>query len=393
MKKFIHVIFTSGEWKYYHRREFAKAIGKNYEPWSYAVAVQYPVSLLLNIFFKFKQRLLPFLKGEEKPKKISENLILFTPFILFHYKLWAKSKFFAYIDSYLLSIQLKRFIKLNFGSDLKIFVWTYIPQQIDLLKFIKYDYIIYDMYDDNEKNYDGSKNDKMVALNRRLVSNSILTLCNAHSVIDTISKYSDNAIFVPSAINIDFYKNSESSLETSLDKVDTKIIGYLGNIRDWIDFTLLEEILNYFKNFKVVLLGGVERNVVDILENLKKHDNLIHINHVQQNLTPNYVKKFSVGIIPFKINEFTKSVLPYKFYEYIASEIPIVTTALPELEIYTKVCGFSKNNNEFLENIKAYLDNEKKVNTIEYSKIIFENTWTNRTDKIYAELRKKLNLE
>lgn len=392
MKNYLHLIFISGEWEFYHRREFTKAIAKNYSDWSYSVAVQYPVSLLLNLFFKFKKRFIPFVTGKNKPILISENLILFTPFILFHHKLWAKSKIFSYIDSYLLGIQIRKFLKSNFNPS-KIFAWAYIPQHIDLLKYINHDYIIYDMYDDNELNYDGTENKKMTELNKKLVSNSVLTLCNAHSVIKKVSVYANNAIFVPSAINPEFYKKSNDSLPNILDNVDCKIIGYLGNIRNWIDFRLLEEILVSFKMCKLVLVGGVERNVVNEMEKLNKYDNFIHINHIQQNLTGSYSRKFSVGIIPFKINEFTLSVLPYKFYEYIASEIPIVTTPLPELERYKEICGFSENNEKFISNISDYISGKKVVNQHEYSKVISQNSWTNRTDKIESELKEKMFLK
>jgi len=385
--KYLNLIFTSGEWKFYHRREFIKAIGKNFHPWSYTVAIQYPVSLILNIFFKFKERMLPFLKGEDKPKEISENLVLFTPLVFFHYKFWAKSKFFAFIDSYLLNIQIKKFIKKRYKIS-KIIIWTYVPQHIDLLKFIKYDYIIYDMYDDNERNYDGTINLKLEKLNKRLVSSSTLVLCNAHSVINKISHYSNNAIFVPSAVNLDFYRGEEYA-KTLLNNESSKIIGYLGNIRNWIDFELIKEILETFKTCKLALVGGVDKNAVEEMKFLHKYENLIHIDHVQQQQTPNYIKKFSIGIIPFKINDFTKSVLPYKFYEYIAVKIPIVSTALPELRKYKDICGYSETNSDFIKNIEYYLSNENKIDINKYEEIILQNTWSNRTKKIENELRNR----
>jgi glycosyltransferase involved in cell wall biosynthesis len=42
-----------------------------------------------------------------------------------------------------------------------------------------------------------------------------------------------------------------------------------------------------------------------------------------------YVRGFTVGILPFVLEEMTMAVTPLKMYEYLASGVPVVATPLP----------------------------------------------------------------
>ncbi len=52
---------------------------------------------------------------------------------------------------------------------------------------------------------------------------------------------------------------------------------------------------------------------------------------------PAYCKGLDVGLIPFKINDLTRAVNPIKLREYLAAGLPVVSTPLPEVLLYTQV--------------------------------------------------------
>jgi glycosyltransferase involved in cell wall biosynthesis len=83
-----------------------------------------------------------------------------------------------------------------------------------------------------------------------------------------------------------------------------------------------------------------------------------------------------------------KSVYPNKFFEYISSSIPVVTTALPELEIFKEYLGFSKDNNEFMENCQKAVDGEYLSKVSKYDEIKKNNDWDSIIKEIIKELRK-----
>ncbi len=382
----------SSEWETYHRREFTKAISENFISWSDTVAVQYPVSIFFNLFLKFKKRLLPFILGKSATKKIESNILLYTPFVLFHHKIWVKSKIAAFIDSFVLNLQLTAFVKKRLPGQ-KIILWVYFPQIYYVLKYVKFNYLIYDMYDDNERNYDGKLNNKLRILNRKLIDLADLTICLAKSTFSKLSTSTEKVVYFPNSINTKLFNKHPGKNNENILSFNKKVIGYLGTIRNWIDFELLKLILETFPSEKLVLIGYVNRNALEEFNNLKKFSNFVHINHVSQEMTPLYLSKFDVGIIPFKINEFTASVFPNKFFEYMAAKIPVVTTSLPELYEYRNYCGYSETHEKFIDYLKYAISGKGIHFQTDYEKILEENTWDNKIKILTNEFRNRLKLE
>jgi hypothetical protein len=390
MKKFVNFILLSGEWKLYHRREFTKEVARNYSSWSYNVAVQYPVSLFFNLFVKFKSRLLPYLRGEFAIQEIEKDLLLFTPLILFHYKLWDKIKFLGYIDSILINYQLNRLTKNRFKNCKKI-LWVYMPEQYNFIEFIKYDFLIYDMYDDNEFNYDGSLNQKKKELNRKLIRKSNLVICLAESTFIRLKEFSEKLIYIPNGVNENLFDHFHSRNKILEDKAENIVIGYLGTIRNWIDFSLIKEILSRLPDLKLMMVGYVNRNAQKEFDEIKDYPNFIHINHVPQDEIYGIMKKFSVGIIPFKVNNFTNSVFPNKFFEYLSVGLPIISTALPELFPYKNFYYLSKNSNEFLENINKAISNDVPLDKNKITQAVLERGWPYLVKKLELRIQSIVN--
>ncbi|MBN8568912.1 MAG: glycosyltransferase, partial [Ignavibacteria bacterium] len=214
-----------------------------------------------------------------------------------------------------------------------------------------------------------------------------ITFVVAKSIYDRIHSYTDKVELITNGINTDFYSNPNIVKNDVLKKIEgKKIIGYLGTVRNWMDFDLLEAILRKFPNAVLMFVGYVDRNGVDDFERLKKYKNLLHIDFIPQEETPSYLAAFDVGLIPFKVNDFTVSVFPYKFYEYIAASIPIVTTALPELYQFKEYILYSETNEMFLENTKSILEGKFKLDKVNYSKIAYDNSW----DKKVGILEKRI---
>jgi hypothetical protein len=67
---------------------------------------------------------------------------------------------------------------------------------------------------------------------------------------------------------------------------------------------------------------------------------------------PAYAKGFDIAILPFAVNELTLSANPLKIREYLAAGLPVVSTAIPEVE---KLCGtvrIARNQIAFLTELQ-----------------------------------------
>ena len=64
---------------------------------------------------------------------------------------------------------------------------------------------------------------------------------------------------------------------------------------------------------------------------LEKQNNIIFLGEIKHKQVPAYLKKFHIGILPYKVNSFTKSINPLKIYEYVASGLPVISANLPNV--------------------------------------------------------------
>jgi hypothetical protein len=160
---------------------------------------------------------------------------------------------------------------------------------------------------------------------------------------------------------------------------DGKIIGFFGLISEWVDQDLIVRIANEVGNLKprlededededegrlqcahilthshthtqsapltpdtrhptpasVVLIGKVDVAV----SRLGKEKNIFILGPKPFQELPSYLAHFSIGLIPFVVNDLTKAVNPIKLREMLAAGVPVVSTALPEVENYRKSIG------------------------------------------------------
>jgi len=269
-KNIKEVYLCSGDWDTFHRKEFCKEIHRKTNE---LILVQFPVSLILNLFWKFRKKLLPYLTGGRKAEITPEGIEIFTPFILTHPKIWLRLKPFAVIDSILFAYQLNIFLR-KYSSEYKIRLWVYRPYHIFLIKRVSIDYLIFDAYDDNELNIDGQAIKSEIICNKSLVQKSDLTLVVSKFTFDKYKAYSDNLLRIRNGYSPSIFKKGNYAVPPEFRNLTKPIIGYTGGIRNWLDINLIEKILSSDK-FILVLIGEVNRNFKKEFSGIIKHRNLI----------------------------------------------------------------------------------------------------------------------
>ncbi len=377
---YINIIMGSGEWKLYHRKEFTKMLVSEGEEITY---VSLPVSLTVNLFVKFRKRLIPFLLGKFRVNK-ETGFHVYTPMMLFHYLFWRKFKIIGKLDGWILSCQINRFLK-KYYPDQKVRLWVYMPELLYLVNKVNYDVLVYDSYDDYDLNFDGSVNEQRTKMNAELIKSSDLVIVVSKYSYDKYSKLNEKIIrsrngYTPGLFEIVNNKDKKS-------EYDKPVLGYVGTFRDWIDYSIIERLIES-KLFTLMFIGYIGRTSKVFFRSIKENENVIHIDHVDISEIPYYMKYFSAGLIPFKINNFMKSVYPNKFFEYVSAGIPVVTTALPELEPFKDYIGYSMSMDEFLDNCKNVVEGKYQDIVKSYNKLLINNDWRTIVREILKELEK-----
>lgn len=371
----------SSTWNLNHRKGMHVALNTRLSHWSTVIFIESPFSILYHTFFKFRSRFITMVKKTKSPEEIKS----FAPVCLFHHKVWKKFPFTLKMDRKLVSAQLRKFMHKKY-IDNKIIAWANSPFDYSFIKLINPRNIVYDYYDnfsyDNDGNFDKLSGD----LDQKLIKESDLIFCTAKVMYDAAKSINDNAYYVPNGHNLNL---SQRITKADL-KTDGKVIGYLGNVRDWIDFDLIEKLLESLNDKEYLFfIGPVEKNISGKFNVLKKNSQFRHIPAVQYSNIFNYIKSFDIGIIPFKVNKFTEGVLPNKFFEYIAADIPIVSTALPDLLQFKDIINVAKNNDEF---VNMCTDKNIKLNKDDsgYERIRSESTWDKRAEFIESKVKNLL---
>ena len=157
------------------------------------------------------------------------------------------------------------------------------------------------------------------------------------------------------------------------------VIGYFGLIaEDWVDVPLLIHVARSFPNGSLVLLG---KSTMD-LRALEQEPNIHVLGRKPYSTLPNFSKGFDVAVIPFPISEVTLNANPLKAREYLAAGLPVVSTAIPEVEILGE-CLIGRTPDEFVEKLKEALISPGPEPA--RSAAMSSESWAARLEQIRAE--------
>lgn len=155
-------------------------------------------------------------------------------------------------------------------------------------------------------------------------------------------------------------------------------IGYFGHLTDsWFDWEMIFEIAEANKKFVFELIGyGASE---EVLKKLKNYSNINYHGKVSPRELSVYVKKWHIGIIPFKESNLSYAVDPIKVYEYLYFGLQVVSTGIPHLKDYPNVIASSNNVSHFSESlIKAYNSAIGPYDSTELNIFLESTTWEER---------------
>ena len=143
----------------------------------------------------------------------------------------------------------------------------------------------------------------------------------------------------------------ETEVPDEIARLPRPILGYFGLIaEDWVDIDLLEHLALSFPEASVVLIGKATMDV----SRLEVLPNVHFLGRKPYQSLPAYSKGFDVALIPFPISEVTLNANPLKAREYLASGLPVISTAIPEVEVLG-LCRIGRDREEFVREVAAAL--------------------------------------
>lgn len=139
------------------------------------------------------------------------------------------------------------------------------------------------------------------------------------------------------------------------------LIGYVGTIAKWFDWTMVIALADARPNARILLIGPIFGAVPKQLR-----DNIELLPQCPHEEAVRAMSTFDVGLIPFKITRLTDAVDPIKYYEYRALGIAVISSAFGEMRHRAETDGvFLADDDTCLESLiqhaMAYRESLDKI--------------------------------
>lgn len=217
---------------------------------------------------------------------------------------------------------------------------------------------------------------------------------------DTYNFSSDNSLLLPNGVDTKLFNFSTYSYmlkkELGLDKVI--VLGYVGVLREWVDFSPVFEVLARLSNIKLLIVGaeGNYSGLKTRVKELELADKVIFTGTIAYDEVPKFISCMDLALIPFKSDSVAKNALPLKLFEYLSCGCNVASTDLPAIKrIVGDSVHYYDNYLDLLNIIEDIIinPNAAKASTKLGRKIVIDNySWdiiTNKIERLMAKLLKQ----
>lgn len=236
---------------------------------------------------------------------------------------------------------------------------------------------------DEYTEFAGVNTQALVAVERELLDRADLVIVSAERLMQTKTGQRSSPVLVRHGVDYELFRtalDAQTEVPNVLTKLPRPMIGYFGLIsEDWVDIPLLAHVAKSFPNASLVMLGKVAMDV----SALKALPNVHLLGRQPYRSLPGFCKAFDVALIPFPVTEVTLSANPLKAREYLAAGVPVVSTAIPEVEVLGSA-QVARNQDEFVAKIQLALVNPG--NRIQRSKTMETESWEARLNEVERHL-------
>ena len=325
------------------------------------------INLLKKIQERFENEKKVVVHENKKTKNMNFINIFYIPI---HF-----NRLFNLINYYLLSKK----IEMNDNS----LMWATYINGFTFIQFKKAKYKVLDLATRRQVNEELSTEAKLLEIEAIKIADCIF-VDNYNTFLD-YEKYNTNIYYVPQGVDCNNFSSDNVAEEYKYLKENKRyIVGYCGNLHQFVDYKLLESVISEMHNYIFMFVG----NIMDSrAENLKQYQNVIFTGFKEHKELYKYYNLFDIGLIPYTVEPFTTGVYPTKFLEYTISNVPVLSSKLPDLERYNlDFLEIYEGKEEFIKKLEIL--KLRKVNKNDIKEFIEKNTWDNRFEVIISEMKK-----
>ncbi|ANF22631.1 glycosyltransferase family 4 protein [Thermococcus piezophilus] len=200
-------------------------------------------------------------------------------------------------------------------------------------------------------------------LKRNIKLSKKITVTNSH-LKEKYNIPDNKTVVLPNGVDTELFKDYGNT-KSQFGLEDYFVIGYVGVLREWVDFEPIYQALRKLPEDIIFVVVGKEGRYRENIELAKRYgviEKVRFVANVPYSKVPIYISAMDVGVIPFKLNSITEHALPLKLFEYMACERPVISTPLPAVvDIAREKVLYANTAKEWEEKILSlYNNNELK---------------------------------
>jgi glycosyltransferase involved in cell wall biosynthesis len=299
------------------------------------------------------------------------NIFVLNPLAIPAYgKPWIRS-----LNQRLLQYQVRRAMRrLGFYRPIN---WIFNPAAALIAGKLQEDLVIYYCVDEYTA-FSGVRSQSLAELENQLLHTADLVIVSADRLYQSKVQANPQTVIIRHGVDFEHFRRAldpGTQLPTDIRGLPRPVIGFFGLIADWVDVGLMASVAKRFPGSSLVVLGKATTDV-SVLTSLP---NVRLLGRKPYEELPAYCKAFDVALMPFRINELTLNANPLKVREYLAAGLPVVSTAIPEVEVLNQ-CRIGPNEQSFLKEVEEALkDPGPKLSR---SEAIRGESWVSRLEDI-----------
>ena len=259
--------------------------------------------------------------------------------------------------------------------------WVFNPAAAVIAGGLGEELLIYQCVDEYTA-FSGVESGSLAELERGLLGRSDLVIVSADLLLQSKAPFNPRTVLVRHGVDYDHFRKAldpATAVPESIAHLPRPVIGFFGLIADWVDVELMARVAERFAGGSLVVLGKATTDISP----LQQLPNIHVFGRVPYADLPAYCKGFDVALNPFRISELTLNANPLKVREYLAAGLPVVSTAIPEVEVLGQ-CRIGADGDGFLREVETALADPGPTEA--RSESIRPESWAARLDEIRGHL-------
>jgi glycosyltransferase involved in cell wall biosynthesis len=212
-------------------------------------------------------------------------------------------------------------------TDGDLIVWTFLPTPLALalIRALNPRLTVYHCVDHLASTSRAAR--RITASETTLLRRADLVLVTSEGLRAHAARQRTQVALLPSAVDItafDRVRDDPAAVPADLRRLPRPVVGYVGEVKRWLDQELLLRAAARLPGASFVLVGPITTNVA----RLAAAPN-VHL------LGP----RAHAALIPYRVTPYTNRIHPAKLYEYLATGLPVISTALREVSRLNRAHG------------------------------------------------------